>query len=86
MGEAWSQSKILPPLFVEMTGMGELTGNLKEVFRHLSDYFSNEVETMGTTIISLLEPVLILMVGLIVAGILIAMYLPLFDLVSSLSM
>lgn len=84
--DAWHQGAILPPLFKEMVSLGEETGSLGAAFSHLSDYFGNEVETTGTTVISMLEPVLILCVGLIVAGVLITMYLPLFDLVNSISL
>lgn len=83
-GESFSGSLetagVLPPLAVRMIAAGEQSGNLEEVLFNLSDYYENEVETGLTTLTSLIEPVLMVFMGFIIGFIVLAMYMPIFQL------
>ncbi len=76
---ALEQSRMLDPLAVEMTRVGEQSSALPEMLNHVSDFFDQEVEKATTAITSLIGPVLILFMGLVVLGLLLAVYVPLFN-------
>ncbi len=81
---AWQDSRDIPPMLIEMTAVGEETGELGRMFDAVADYYSEEVETVIPSITAVIEPLLIVAVGIIVAAILISMYLPLFELIGQL--
>jgi type IV pilus assembly protein PilC len=62
-----------------MLSVGEETGNLDEMLHKLADFYDDEVETMLKALTSIIEPVMMLFVGAIVGLVVIAMYLPMFD-------
>jgi type IV pilus assembly protein PilC len=76
---ALEQSKLLDPLAVEMTRVGEQSSALPEMLNHVADFFDQEVEKATTAVTSLIGPVLILFMGIIVLGLLLAVYVPLFN-------
>ena len=80
----WEDGVVLPPIMAEMIQVGEETGKLARVFGKLAQMFTDEVETITPALTAILEPVLIVIVGVLVAGILISMYLPLFELIGQL--
>lgn len=82
--EAWQNSTIVPPMLIEMVAVGEETGNLNRMFDAVADYYSEEVETIIPSITAVIEPLLIVLAGIVVAAILISMYLPLFELIGQL--
>ncbi|MCC6963139.1 MAG: type II secretion system F family protein [candidate division Zixibacteria bacterium] len=82
--DAWRNSTIVPPMLTEMAAVGEETGTLSRMFDTLADYYSEELETIIPSITAILEPLLIVLVGIVVAAILISMYLPLFELIGQL--
>ncbi len=82
--DAWRNSTIVPPMLTEMAAVGEETGTLSRMFDTVADYYSEEVETIIPSITAILEPLLIVLVGIVVAAILISMYLPLFELIGQL--
>lgn len=71
---------IFPELVTEMTGVGEQTGSLEHTLSVLSQYYDTEVETASSRALSILEPVIIVILAVIVCGILLAVYLPMFSL------
>jgi len=77
---ALEQSNSAPPLVVEMVGVGERTGALEEMLNHIADFLEEEMDLRLSSITTLLEPVVMVTMGLIVAGIVITMYLPIFHL------
>ncbi len=77
-----TQTSILPPMCIAFIGVGEESGRLVEVLNYLADHFQREVETSVGLITTILEPALIVFIGLVVGGILIALYLPIFELSS----
>jgi type IV pilus assembly protein PilC len=73
------QSKLLDPLAVEMTRVGEQSSALPDMLNHVADFFDQEVEKATTAVTSLIGPVLILFMGVTVMGLLLAVYVPLFN-------
>ena len=68
-----------PDLAVEMLAVGEQTGNLGDMLTNVADFFGEEVETRLATMAALIEPIIMVGMGLLVASILIVMYLPIFQ-------
>ncbi len=73
------KSQVFPPMVVHMIAVGEETGALDNMLIKVSDTYDREVDTTVTALTSILEPVLILGMGLVVGFIVIAMYLPIFE-------
>ncbi len=69
-----------PFMFVQLLGVGEATGTLDEMLAKLADFYDDEVESSVATMLSVLEPMLLVFVGGMVGLIVIAMYLPIFSL------
>jgi type IV pilus assembly protein PilC len=76
---ALEQSKMLDPLAVEMTRVGEQSSALPDMLNHVADFFDQEVEKATTAITTLIGPALILFMGVLVLGLLLAVYVPLFN-------
>ena len=76
---ALEQSKLLDPLAVEMTRVGEQSSALPEMLSHVADFFDQEVEKATTAVTTLIGPILILVMGVMVLGLLLAVYVPLFN-------
>ncbi len=76
---ALEQSRILDPLAVEMVRVGEQSSALAEMLDHVADFFDQEVEKATTAVTGLIGPVLILVMGVLVLGLLRAIYVPLFS-------
>ncbi|NWJ41539.1 MAG: type II secretion system F family protein [Geothrix sp.] len=73
------QAKVLDPLAVEMIRVGEQSSALPEMLDHVANFFDSEVEKATTAVTSLIGPVLILFMGVVVLGLLLAIYVPLFN-------
>lgn len=71
-----------PFMMIQMVGVGEATGTLDEMLNKLADFYDEEVEYSVANLLSILEPILLIFVGLIVGSIVVSMYLPIFDLMS----
>ncbi|WP_038055836.1 type II secretion system F family protein [Thermodesulfobacterium hydrogeniphilum] len=71
---------VFPYLMVEMVRVGELSGKLEDMLNKVADFFEDEVDRMVNTLSTLIEPILIVVLGVVVGGILIALYLPIFKL------
>ncbi len=69
-----------PFMFVQLMGVGEATGTLDEMLSKLADFYDDEVESSVATMLSVLEPLLLICVGGMVGLIVISMYLPIFSL------
>jgi type IV pilus assembly protein PilC len=79
------ESKVFPPMVVQMINVGEQTGALDAMLSKIADFYEEEVDQAVANLLTLMEPVMILFLGVTVGGIVISMYLPLFDLISKLS-
>lgn len=76
---ALDQAKLLDPLAVEMCRVGESASALPEMLNHVADFFDQEVERATTAVTTLIGPILILFMGVTVLGLLLAVYVPLFN-------
>ena len=79
------ETAVFPAMVVQMIGVGETTGALDTMLSKIADFYEEEVDTAVAGLLTLLEPVMIALLGLVVGGIVIAMYLPIFDLISKLT-
>ena len=79
LGSALAESKIFPDLSVQMIKVGEQSGELEAMLNKIADVFENEVETSVMSMTSLLEPVMILIMGIIVGFIVLSICLPIFE-------
>jgi type IV pilus assembly protein PilC len=82
LAEPLSRHKVFPSMVVQMMKVGEETGALEEMLAKVSDFYDREVDDTVNALTSLIEPLLIVVMGATVGGILIALYLPIFNLAS----
>jgi type IV pilus assembly protein PilC len=80
MAEPLTEAKIFPGMVVQMIAVGEQTGALDTMLNKIADFYEEEVDVAVASLTSLLEPILMVMVGAVVGVTLISMYLPIFDL------
>jgi type IV pilus assembly protein PilC len=80
--DALKEKGRFPFMMIQMVGVGEATGTLDEMLTKLADFYDEEVEYSVANLLSVLEPVLLIFVGLIVGSLVISMYLPIFDLMN----
>lgn len=83
LGECMSYSKELPKMLVQMTAVGEATGAMETTLQVLAEYYDNEVDVRTKKALSLLEPAIIIVLAIFVVFILMAIYLPMFNMYSS---
>jgi type IV pilus assembly protein PilC len=79
------ETGVFPPMVTQMISVGEATGALDTMLAKIADFYEEEVDTAVAGLLTLLEPIMIAFLGIIVGGIVIAMYLPIFDLISKLT-
>lgn len=82
IAEPLKDSGVFPPMVVQMIAVGEQTGALDDMLGKIADFYDEEVDTAVGNLTSLLEPMLMVFLGVIIGGVVIAMYLPIFKLVS----
>ena len=78
------ETGVFPPMVTQMIAVGETTGALDTMLSKIADFYEEEVDTAVAGLLTLLEPIMIAFLGGAVGGIVIAMYLPIFDLISKL--
>ena len=76
---------VFPPMVAQMIGAGESTGALDTMLAKIAEFYEDEVDVAVAGMLTILEPVLICFLGVVVGGIVISMYLPLFELISQMS-
>ncbi len=74
-----SATKVFPPMVVQMIGVGEATGAMDQMLNKIADFYDDEVDTAVAALTSLIEPLLMVFLGVVVGGFLVAMYLPIFQ-------
>jgi len=77
------KSKVFPPMVISMIAVGEQTGGLDEMLSKIADFYDEEVDAAVGALLSLMEPVMIVVLGVVVGGMIIAMYLPIFNMMSA---
>jgi len=73
---------IFPDVAVKMVEVGESTGALQDMLNSLAEFYDEEIETEVERVTRLIEPVLLVMMGIVIAVVVLALYMPLFDLSS----
>lgn len=84
--EPLREAGIFPSMVTQMVGVGEQTGALDAMLTKIAEFFEDEVDAAVADLLTAIEPLMILVLGVLVGGIVISMYLPLFSLISKLSM
>jgi type IV pilus assembly protein PilC len=76
---------VFPGMVTQMIGVGEQTGAMDAMLQKIADFYEDEVDAAVKDLLSALEPMMIVFLGVVVGGIVISMYLPLFSLIGQLS-
>jgi type IV pilus assembly protein PilC len=77
------KSAVFPPMVISMIAVGEQTGGLDEMLSKIADFYDEEVDAAVSGLLSLLEPIMIVFLGVVVGGMVVAMYLPIFDMINA---
>ena len=83
ISEPLKKSGVFPPMVVQMINVGEQTGGLDEMLTKIADFYDEEVDAAVEVLLSAMEPVMIVFLGVVVGGMIVAMYLPIFDMVNA---
>ncbi|MBC7974908.1 MAG: type II secretion system F family protein [Myxococcales bacterium] len=75
-----AESKVFPTMVVQMIGVGEQTGAMDQMLQKIADFYEEEVDAAVSALTSLIEPIMMAFLGVVVGGLIIAMYLPIFKL------
>jgi type IV pilus assembly protein PilC len=78
-------SRVFPTMVVQMIGVGEQTGAMDQMLQKIADFYEEEVDTAVASMTSLIEPIMMAFLGVVVGGLIIAMYLPIFKLAGNVS-
>jgi type IV pilus assembly protein PilC len=73
---------VFPDMVVQMVAVGEQTGALETMLSKIADFYEDEVDEATANLLALLEPIMIFFLGIVIGGIVISMYLPMFDLIT----
>jgi type IV pilus assembly protein PilC len=77
------ESGVFPPMVVQMINVGEQTGGLDEMLTKIADFYDEEVDAAVEALLSAMEPIMIVVLGVVVGGMIVAMYLPIFDMINT---
>ncbi len=77
------KSNVFPPMVISMISVGEQTGGLDEMLSKIADFYDEEVDAAVSGLLALMEPMMIVFLGVVVGGMVVAMYLPIFDMVNA---
>jgi type IV pilus assembly protein PilC len=77
------KSGVFPPMVISMISVGEQTGGLDEMLSKIADFYDEEVDAAVSNLLSLLEPIMIVFLGVVVGGMVVSMYLPIFDMINA---
>ena len=83
IAEPLNRSKIFPPMVIQMISVGESTGALDSMLSKIADFYEDEVDIAVSNLTSLLEPFLMIFLGVVIGGVVISMYLPIFNMASA---
>jgi type IV pilus assembly protein PilC len=77
------KSQVFPPMVISMIAVGEQTGGLDEMLSKIADFYDEEVDAAVSGLLALMEPIMIVFLGVVVGGMVVAMYLPIFDMINA---
>jgi type IV pilus assembly protein PilC len=78
-----AKSNVFPPMVISMIAVGEQTGGLDEMLSKIADFYDEEVDAAVSALLSAMEPIMIVFLGLVVGGMVVACYLPIFDMINA---
>jgi type IV pilus assembly protein PilC len=73
------ETGLMPPMVVQMIGVGEQTGALDSMLSKIADFYEEEVDVAVASMTSLIEPIMMVFLGGVIGGMVVAMYLPIFE-------
>jgi len=79
LAEPLEETGVFPPMVIHMISIGEATGALDTMLAKIADFYDDEVDVAVESLTSLIEPVMIVFLGVVVGGLVISMYLPIFS-------
>jgi type IV pilus assembly protein PilC len=82
LSEPLRTAPVFPPMVTHMISVGESTGSLDQMLSKIADFYDDEVDSAVSALMSLLEPVMIVFLGVIIGGLVVALYLPIFKIVT----
>jgi type IV pilus assembly protein PilC len=82
IAEPLRNTDVFPPMVVQMVAVGEQTGALETMLNKIADFYEDEVDEATANLLALLEPIMICFLGVVIGGIVISMYMPMFDLIN----
>lgn len=85
ISEPLRDTKVFPDMVVQMIAVGEQTGAMDTMLSKIADFYEDEVDEATANLLSLLEPIMISILGTVIGGIVISMYMPMFSLISKIS-
>mgnify|MGYP003694253327 CR=1 FL=1 len=85
IAEPLKATNVFPSMVVQMVAVGEQTGALETMLNKIADFYEDEVDEATANLLALLEPVMICFLGVIIGGIVISMYMPMFDLINKIN-
>jgi type IV pilus assembly protein PilC len=77
------KSAVFPPMVISMISVGEQTGGLDEMLSKIADFYDEEVDAAVSGLLAMMEPMMIVFLGVVVGGMVVAMYLPIFDMINA---
>jgi type IV pilus assembly protein PilC len=80
-----AEAGVFPPMVIQMVNVGEQTGELDKMLEKIADYYEEEVDAAVESLTSIIEPIIIVYLGVVIGGMVMAMYLPLFDMMKVVS-
>jgi type IV pilus assembly protein PilC len=80
-----AESRVFPAMVVQMIGVGEQTGAMDQMLQKIADFYEDEVDVAVAAMTSLIEPLMMVFLGTVVGGLIVAMYLPVFELAGNIS-
>jgi len=83
IAEPLGRSSLFPPMVIQMIGVGESTGALDTMLSKIAEFYEEEVDVAVSNLTSLLEPLLMIFLGVVIGGVVIAMYLPIFNMANA---
>jgi len=83
LAEPMMETKVFPPMVVQMIAVGEATGAMDTMMSKIADFYEEEVDNAVDTMMALLEPIIMCALAGIVGGLVVSMYLPIFSLAGS---
>jgi type IV pilus assembly protein PilC len=85
LSEPLAHSKVFPPMVTRMIGIGEKSGALEALLEKISEFYDQQVKATVEGLTSMIEPIMIGIMGIVVGGIVLAIFMPIFDIQKSLS-